>query len=499
MITDNQYRRLMKLSQTENTLAMAAAKAGMDEKTARKWRRLGQLPSETREPRSYRTRLDPFARVWVEVEQLLERDASVEAKTIFDYLCRREPEQFQEKQLRTLQRRVKRWRAQKGEPREVYFPQEHVPGRQAQSDFTYMNELGVTLAGQPFKHLLYHLTLTYSNWEWGQVCFSESYESLASGVQDALWELGGVPQEHRTDSLTAAVRPPRSKEEFTEKYQGLLQHYGMKASHSSPGRGHENGDVEQAHHRFKRAVGQELILRGSREFTGRVEYEEFLAGLFRRRNQLRRERVAAELKVLGELPKRQLEACSKEVQRVSRNATLSIRNNYYSVPSQLIGERVEVRIYGGHLEVWYGGALAERLERLRGEGHAAINYRHIIHSLVKKPGAFAHYRFQASLFPRLIFRVAYDELQRQQPGQAEREYLQLLKLAAEESEELVAAVLRALIDGGAALNSERVRAELRTRVDQPQRSVLTVKIAAVALQSYDQLLGPLLEVGEVAV
>jgi len=498
MITDNQYRRLMKLSQTESKLAVAAAKAGMDEKTARKWRRLGHLPSEPREPRQYRTRLDPFAGVWREVEQLLERDASVEAKTIFDYLCRQNPEQFQEMQLRTLQRRVKRWRAQKGAPREVYFPQEHVPGRQAQSDFTYMNELGVTIAGQPFKHLLYHLTLTYSNWEWGQVCFSESYESLAEGVQDALWELGGVPQEHRTDSLSAAVRPPRSKEEFTEKYQGLLQHYGMKASHSSPGRGHENGDVEQSHHRFKRAVQQELILRGSSEFAGRAEYEEFLAGLFRRRNQLRRERVAAELKVLRELPKRQLAACTKEVQRVSRNATISIRNNYYSVPSQLIGERVEVRIYGGHLEVWYGGELAERLDRLRGEGHAAINYRHIIHSLVKKPGAFAHYRFQASLFPRLIFRVAYDELQRQQPAQAEREYIQLLKLAAEESEELVATVLRELIDGGTAVNSERVREELRARVDQPQRSVLTVKIEAVVLHSYDQLLGQLLDSEEVA-
>jgi hypothetical protein len=180
------------------------------------------------------------------------------------------------------------------------------------------------------------------------------------------------------------------------------------------------------------------------------------------------------------------------VQRVSRNATLSIRNNYYSVASQLIGERVEVRIFGGHLEVWYGGELAERLERLRGEGQAAINYRHIIHSLVKKPGAFAHYRFQASLFPRLIFRVAYDELQRRQPGQAEREYLQLLKLAAEESEELVAVVLRELIDGGEVVSSERVRQELRARVDQPPCG-LKVTIEAVALQSYDQLLGQMLD------
>jgi len=478
----------MKMSQTEASLGVAAAKAGMDEKTARKWRRMGQLPSETRLPRTYRTRADPFAGFWAEIEPLLQLDASLEAKTIFDHLCRQHPEQLQESQLRTLQRRVKRWRAQKGAPREVYFPQEHVPGRQAQSDFTHMNAVGVTIAGQPFAHMLYHLALTYSNWEWGTVCFSESYESLAEGVQEALWELGGVPEEHRTDSLSAAVRPPGNKEEFTEKYQGLLRHYGMKASHSSPGRGHENGDVEQSHHRFKRAVVQELILRGSSEFAGRAEYEEFLRGLFRRRNQMRRERLGAELKVLRQLPERRLDACTKEVQRVSRNATISIRNNYYSVPSQLIGERVEVRVYGGHLEVWYGGALAERLERLRGEGRDAINYRHVIHSLVKKPGAFAHYRFQASLFPRLIFRVAYDELRQSQPGQAEREYLQFLQLAATESEEQVAAVLRELVDGGAAISSARVRELVRARVGQPQPTMPTVMIAAVVLQRYDQLL-----------
>jgi hypothetical protein len=293
--------------------------------------------------------------------------------------------------------------------------------------------LGIEIAGQAFKHMLYHFTLVYSNWEWGLVCFSESYESLAEGVEKALWELGGIPQEHRTDSLSAAVKSPSSKEEFTEKYRGLLNHYGMRASHSSPGRGNENGDIEQSHHRFKRAVEQELILRGSREFGSRGEYEEFLEGMLQRRNQLRRERVAEEMKVLGQLPERRLEAYTKEAQRVSRNSTINVRKNFYSLPSQLIGERVEVRVHSGHLEVWYGDQMVERLERLHGSGKAAINYRHIIHSLVKKPGAFAHYRFQSSLFPSLIFRVAYDELKERQPGTAEREYVRLLKLAADES------------------------------------------------------------------
>src|SRR5262245_37351549 len=272
MITDQQYRRLMKFLQTGDTLATAAAKAGMDQKTARKWRRGGKAPSQAKEPRGYRTRTDVFAEVWSEIEKLLEGDAALEAKTIFDHLCRQHPEKFQQGQLRTLQRRVKVWRALNGQPREVFFPQDHIAGRQAQSDFTYLNELGVTIAGQAFKHLFYHFTLTYSNWEWGMVCASESWESLSEGLQQALWQLGGVPEEQRTDSLRAAVNPARSRDEFTERYQSLLRHYGMKASHTTPGRGHENGDVEQAHHRFKRAVGQELLLRGSRDFASREAY-----------------------------------------------------------------------------------------------------------------------------------------------------------------------------------------------------------------------------------
>jgi hypothetical protein len=231
----------MKFLETGDTLATAAAKAGMDQKTASKWRQSGQFPSEVKEPRDYRTRPDGFAEVWSEVEELLERDAAIEAKTIFDHLCKQHSGKFQEGQLRTLQRKVKVWRALRGQPREVFFPQVHLPGHQAQSDFTHMTKLGVTIAGQVFKHLVYHFTLTYSNWEWAMVCASESWESLSEGLQKALWELGGTPAEHRTDSLTAAVKPAGGRQEFTERYQGLLRHYGMCASHTSPGRGNENG------------------------------------------------------------------------------------------------------------------------------------------------------------------------------------------------------------------------------------------------------------------
>ncbi|MGH9833024.1 MAG: IS21 family transposase [Blastocatellia bacterium] len=479
----------MKSLQTGESLEVAAAKAGMDEKTARKWRQVAQPPTQTREPRNYRTRPDAFSDLWAEIEQLLERDASLEARTIFDHLCRQYPERFQESQLRTLQRRVKVWRARKGSPREVFFPQVHLPGRQAQSDFTHLTELNVTICGQLFKHLFYHFTLTYSNWEWGMVCASESWEALCEGLQNALWELGGVPEEHRTDSLSAAVKPIGSRAEFTDRYQGLLRHYGLQASHSSPGRGHENGDVEQSHHRFKNAVGQELILRGSRDFDSRGQYEQFLRAMLERRNQGRRERLGEELKSLRGLPERRLEGFTKESQRVGRNSTISVRGNHYSVPSQLIGERVEVRVYGGHLEVWYAEAMIERMERLRGEGQAQINYRHIIHSLVRKPGAFAHYRFQSSLYPSVLFRVAYDELRERLTGNADREYLKLLKLAADEGEERVSGILREMIGRGEAIGIERVRELVGEQREQSLPSVPRIEINAASLASYDQLIG----------
>lgn len=478
----------MKFLETGDTLATAAAKAGMDQKTASKWRQSGQFPSEVKEPRDYRTRPDGFAEVWSEVEELLERDAAIEAKTIFDHLCKQHPGKFQEGQLRTMQRKVKVWRALRGQPREVFFPQVHLPGHQAQSDFTHMTKLGVRIGGQVFKHLVYHFTLTYSNWEWAMICASESWESLSEGLQKALWELGGTPSEHRTDSLTAAVKPAGGRQEFTERYQGLLRHYGMCASHTSPGRGNENGDVEQAHHRFKRGVEQELILRGSREFFSREEYDEFLRQLLVRRNEGRRERVAEDLKALRPLPDRRLDAFGKQSQRVSRNSTILIRHNHYSVPSQLIGERVDIRIHADHLEVWYAGQMIERMERLRGEGKAAINYRHIIHSLVKKPGAFARYRFQSSLYPRLIFRVAYDELKQRLDGRAEREYLQLLKLAAEESEELVAEILRGMVDRGEEVRPERVREMIVERRNERLPRIPKIEINMAPLASYDLLL-----------
>ena len=485
----------MKLRRTERTLVSAAAKAGMDEKTARKYLRLGKPPSQMRQARSYRTRPDNFAGVWRELEELLEREPGLEALTLLEHLCRQHPGQFQLGQLRTLQRRVKRWRAVAGPEREVFFPQDHEPGRQAQSDFTHMKELRVTIAGQPFDHLFYHFTLTCSNWETGTICFAESFESLAEGLQNALWELGAVPTEHRTDNLTAAIIRMGKRDDLTPQYRGLLAHYGLGASHNSPGRAHENGDVEQSHHRFKRAVGQELSLRGTRDFATRAEYAEFLRGLLRRRNSLRRERLASELEVMRPLPALRLEDYSLAMVKVTRNSTITVRNNIYSVPSQLIGERVEVRVFAEQLQVWYGGSCVARMPRLRGEGRQAINYRHVIHSLVRKPGAFAHYCYQQCLFPRLLFRVAYDQLREQYPATADRQYVKLLELAATTSEERVEAALRQLVDSGTVISYERAASWCGSSQAVGSRP-LAVAPVTIELATYDALLSLTREVAE---
>jgi hypothetical protein len=205
MVTDQQVRRLFKLIQSEKDFGIAAIKAGMDEKAAGKYRRLGKLPSDLTPPHTWRTHKDPFEDSWQEIKMMLEINAGLEAKTIFEDLQRRNPGKFTDGQLRTLQRRIKIWRAAEGPAKEVFFTQIHNPGQLGQSDFTHMNKLGVTIGGQSFNHLIYHFVLTYSNWETGTICFSESFESLSQGLQNALWELGGVPEKHRTDRLSTAV------------------------------------------------------------------------------------------------------------------------------------------------------------------------------------------------------------------------------------------------------------------------------------------------------
>jgi ribosomal protein S21 len=281
----------------------------------------------------------------------------------------------------------------------------------------------------------------------------------ACGIEQALWQLGGVPKQHRTDHLTAAVHqlPKEQREEWTARYQALMVHYGMEPTTNNTGVAHENGDVEQAHHRFKEALDQALRVRGSRDFPDRAAYERFVAELVKQRNQTRKARFKEEQRALSSLPRAPLSPCSELRVRVSRFSTMTVLGNTYSVPSRLIGTRILVRVRAERLEGYVGTKMAFSVPRLVGKQLKCIDYRHVIWSLVKKPGAFAAYRYREELFPTTTFRLAYDRLTSLLPRRADREYVRLLHLAAGHSECEVETALSILLEVKSPPTVEAVR------------------------------------------
>lgn len=485
MMTDQQVKRLWRALSSGKTLARSADKAGMDEKTARKYRLLGRLPSEVTPQRTWRTRTDPFTEVWPEVFEQLQAAPGLEGKTLLVWLQGKYPGKFDDSQLRSFQRGVKRWRATAGPAKEVFFSQVHHPGRLCASDFTHMKSLSVTIAGQPFDHLAYHFVLTYSNWESVRICFSESFESLSEGIQNAVWELGGVPQRHRTDRMSLAVNNASDEKEFTERYTGLLGYYGMEMEKIQPEEPNENGDAEQSHRRFKEAVEQSLLLRGHRDFESREAYQRFLKELVTARNAGRRKRLDEELPRLRRLPERRRESYKRLWVRVDRGSLIHADRNTYTVPSRLMGERVEVRLYVEHVEVWYAQKEVEHFPRLRGRKKRRINYRHIIDWLVRKPGAFENYVYREELFPTSRFRMAYDALRETQPERGHKEYLGILYLAARQSETAVDEALRTLLASDRPITRAAVEELVRRAEEVP--AVTEVTVEEVHLLDFDDL------------
>jgi hypothetical protein len=490
MVKDEQVKGLMKYMSFGSPLSIAAMKSGMSEPTARKYRKVGRLPSQIRSSHDWRTRPDPFGDIWgQEIEPLLKDNPGLEAKALFQDLQEKHPDHFSDGQLRTMQRRFREWRALHGEAQEVFFPQLHRPGELGSSDFTEMNSLGVTIQCKPFKHLLYHFVLTYSNWEDGTVCFAESFESLAEGLQNALWKLGGVPARHRTDCLTAAVNNLKDVREFTARYLGLLNHYAMEGRHTNPDSGNENGDVEQRNYRFKRTIEQALLLRGSRDFESRADYDRFLSVLLEKVNRGRQQRLAEEMSHLHALPGMRLPVYVElRGIPVSGASTIRVRLNVYSVHSRLIGEHIDAHLYADHIDVYYNKTFVDRLPRLSGRGGHEINYRHVIDWLVRKPGAFADYRYQADLFPTSNFRIAYDMLREQDPRNADREYVKILYCAARHSEELTGKALEQLIAKGMLSSHLEVEGLVQWLLQQQTLPPPLGSVEAVELSEYDQLL-----------
>jgi transposase InsO family protein len=491
--TDAQVRIIMRERSKGKPQEQAAAKANISSrKTVRKYEQLGKLPSELKKPRVHRTRRDPFEDDWTKAETQLEKAPELEAKMLFEWLCEQNPGRYQEGQIRTFQRRVSTWRALNG-MRILSLEQVRRPGEMMQTDGTWMTKLGITINGQEFPHLLIHSVLPYSNWGWGRVAQSESLLAIRMGLQSALVKLGYVPKIHQTDNSTAAThklgaearQKHLNERGFNEEYLQLMAHFGMEPQTIHVGNSNENGDIEAANGAFKQAVKQHLLLRGSRDFESLEAYEQFLGHIMEKRNALRSKKLAEEMAVMRPLKVEPWPEMRELRQRVNRAGIIRIQNNGYSVPSGLMGKQVAVRVYEWEIEIWYANRCVETLPRLTGKKKYHINYRHVIDTLLRKPGGFRNYRYRDDLFPSSVFRRAWDALLgRLSSRKADIAYLHILKLAAKGLETDVAAVLEELLASKESWDDQTVA----ERVQPSYSTIPGLEENLVNLKEYDQFL-----------
>ena len=493
-VTDAQVRKLMEEISKHGKIGRASMMSGMDRKTGRKYLRSGSLPSELKkEERDYRTRDDPFAFDWPMLKGMLKDAPALEGKALFEWLMELRPGRYEPGQVRTFQRRVKQWRATEGPDKEVFFAQDHRPGEAMQVDPTCATKLGVTICGEPFEHLLCHSVLPYSNWEWATVCLSESLMAIRRGVQSALFQLGRVPEYLQTDNSTAATHDLGSgKRAFNEEYKRFVEHFGMKPRTIAVGKSNQNGDVESLNNAVKKRLKQHLILRGSRDFESVKAYEAWVQEVLRKTNELRTKKVGEELAAMKELSVNRLREHRVETAKVSRESTIRVMENTYSVPSRLQGEKLKAHIFDDRIEVFYGGEKQFTLQRLLGRRKHRIDYRHIIWSLVRKPGAFPRYRYREELFPSLVFRQAYDNLNDKLGSgyKADLEYLRILHQAAAVSESDVESALELLLADGETPLADMVKVLVRPQ--PPETPEMEPYVAD--LGEYDELLQTATEV-----
>jgi hypothetical protein len=488
-ITDQQVSLYMK-NRKHNTQELAAAKSGISERSARRIESSVTLPSQ--KPRRYwRSRVDPFAAVWTsEVVPQLQRAPKLMAITLLRKLQDDHPDQFPDGMLRTLQRHIRHWRALEGPPKEVFFPQDHAPGHRGLSDFTAMSDLRVTIANAPFAHILYHFVLAFSRWEHVEVVEGgESFEALSKGLQNALWQAGGAPHEHRSDSLSAAFKNLTEEEDFTARYTALLDHYGMAGTRNNRGLSHENGSVESSHRYLKEAIEQALLLRGHRDFDDRPAYEGFVREAVMRRNRRNAAAFRIEREQLRDLPACRSTDFVEEEARVTRCGTFTVRAILYSAPSRLIGHRLKVRLYSDRLDCYLSGALVLTLARgtrsPNGRGRM-LDYRHFIDALKRKPQAFKGLAFRDALLPREAYRQTWELLDLQlTQRQACQTMVALLEMAARDGiEGVLAERLEVLMAAGKLPDVKALREEFAPR--QTELPQITVVMPAAAV--YDALL-----------
>jgi hypothetical protein len=426
----------------------------------------------------------------VEVVPLLKDAPGLRPIAIFEELCRRHPE-LGAGTRRTLERHIRSWRVVNGPDREVIFRQEHPPGRMGLSDFTEVADLGVTVAGQILDCRLYHFRLPFSGFEHAHVVLGgESFVALAEGLQNALWALGGVPEQHRTDSLSAAFRnlDAEAKEDLTTRYEAFCAHYGMVPTRNNLGVSHENGSIESSHGHLKSKLADALLLRASRDFDDLAAWRSFVDEIVGRGNARNAKRIDQERMALNKLPDRKTADYEEVHVDVSSSSAFTLRKVFYSVPSRLIGHRLRVHLYDDRLEGFQGSTPLFTLRRGRPDpsgkhGHV-VDYRHVIHSLRRKPMALMNLVYRDQLFPRRAFALTFEALL---AGLGERPACRamvgILALAHERGcETELALALQAALDEG--VLPQLAALTERFRPKDAQWPVVVVNLPSLAI--YDQ-------------
>jgi transposase len=493
MITEQQYQALMKHYHTSGEVGLAAMKAGMHRETARGYLAARSGPAVLAKAHTWRTRPDPLEALWAPAEEFLRDSPEIQAKALFEYLITQHPLPQAQGALRTFQRRVRRFHEQHGAPKEVIFAQHHEPGEVLQLDWTHCDELEVTINGVAFPHLLCHGVLPYSNWEWANVCHSESSLSLKAGSQGAYWALGGVTPFLQTDQSSTAthqLKHGQAERGFNTEYLALCAHLGVSPRTIAVGCPNQNGDIEAAQGTLKRRLRNHLALRRSRDFASEAEYEVFVQQVCAGANLTRTKRLAEEVARLRPLPATRYPQTEEHALRVSSFSTVRVKQVAYSVPSRLIGARVkayvsetEVSIRHENVEVVCSPRLSPRSQR--------IDFRHIIASLQRKPGAFAHYVYREELFPNVVYRQAYDRLQAANTRRGDAHYIEVLVLAAEYGVDRIGQQLCALLREGVVPSAQA----LKPRLADPSAPAALATLEP-ELDLYDELLASLLtEVG----
>jgi hypothetical protein len=498
-VTDHQMRLYMTFRQTDGP-AIAAAKASMSPATAYRFERDHRLPSSIDKVRT-RRRPDPLADFFdAEVVPMLKAAPGLRAVAIFEEMQRRHPH-LPSGARRTLERRIRSWRAKHGADQEVIFRQIHEAGRMGLSDFTDMADLSVTIAGERLDHRLYHFRLVYSGFEHAHVILGgESYVALAEGLQNALWALGGAPREHRSDSLSAAFRnlTREARDDLTRRYDALCAHYGMDPTRNNRGVAHENGAIESSHGHLKKAVKDALLMRGLNEFADLTSYRRFIDEIVSRKNAHNTKRIEAERQVLQLLPGQRTRDYEETIVTVTSSGGFTLRKVFYTVPSRLIGHRLRVRLYDDRLDLFIGGTALMTLTRGRVPGngkHAhVVDYRHVIHALRRKPMALLNLVYREQLFPRDAYRRTFDRLLEKLPEKSAcRLMVDLLALAHDRGCE---AELASMLADDLAANQLPDMAALRERFAPDPAALPEVVVHLAPLSSYEELLGD--DVGDAA-